>query len=242
MAIWSRIRHFSRSSKYRIYVLEKLAATAGIDLKKILSATGYGFEFLDRIELYKAWKEYLSTLPLENLTVLEISPREKSPWKSYGFKSYEHTDYPEFDICKEKVDRSFDLIIADNVFEHVDNPYSATKNVHAMLNGEGVFLIATPFLMQVHGAPYDYTRWTKNGLRKLLEEGGFQPEMISVRSWGNRKAIKASFHEPPKLGWRRDMRNEPEFPVMVWAMAKKQTISEGASGSYREQRLDIATE
>ena len=202
----------------------KLAATVGIDLSKILSATGYQFEFLDRIELYKSWEEYLSALPTESMMVLEISPQENSRWKSYGFRSYEHTVYPEFDICEETLDKSFDLIIADNVFEHVAKPYSAAKNVRSMLNSGGVFLMATPFLMRVHGAPDDYTRWTESGLRMFLEEAGFRPEMISVHSWGNRKAVKASFDEFPRFGWRRDMRNEPEFPVMIWAMAKKQAI------------------
>ena len=39
-------------------------------------------------------------------------------------------NFPEYDICNEVYgNKKYDLIIADNVWEHLKYPYKATKNV-----------------------------------------------------------------------------------------------------------------
>ena len=40
--------------------------------------------------------------------------------------------------------KKYDLIIADNVWEHLKYPYKATKNVFDMLK-RWIFLVITPF-------------------------------------------------------------------------------------------------
>ena len=55
-----------------------------------------------------------------------------------------------------------------------------------MLRDDGLFLIATPFMIKIHGHPQDYTRWTPDGLRAFLEDCDFVAE---VHAWGNRKAV-----------------------------------------------------
>jgi hypothetical protein len=57
------------------------------------------------------------------------------------FKSYESVGFPNFDVCKDSLARKFDLIIAEQVFEHVLWPYRAGKNVFSMLRDGGYFLI-----------------------------------------------------------------------------------------------------
>jgi hypothetical protein len=44
---------------------------------------------------------------------------------NFNFKSYTSTDFRDFDICAETLDRQFDLIIADQVFEHLPWPMRA---------------------------------------------------------------------------------------------------------------------
>jgi hypothetical protein len=87
-----------------------------------------------------------------------------------------------------------------------------------MLKDDGVFMLATPFLVRIHAYPNDYTRWTPDGLRGFLEDAGFDAE---IHAWGNRKAVAANFKRWAAFGWGRDLRNEPDFPVNVWAYARK---------------------
>jgi hypothetical protein len=53
----------------------------------------------------------------------------------------------------------------------------------------------------------------------FLEDCGLTAE---VRGWGNRKTTKANFARWRDCGRRRDLKNEPDFPLRVWAYARKQ--------------------
>ena len=119
------------------------------------------------------------------------------------------------------LDREFDLIIADQVFEHLPWPMRAGRNVYQMLRPGGYFIIATPFLVRVHDVPIDCSRWTKQGLSYLLQECGFQEQDIKLDAWGNRKCLKANLFKWRRYGWYRSLANEPNFPIMVWAIAQK---------------------
>ena len=70
------------------------------------------------------------------------------------------------------LDDTFDLIIAEQVFEHLLWPYRAARNVHRMLRPGGSFLITTPFLVKIHPVPNDCSRWTETGMKHLLAEAG----------------------------------------------------------------------
>jgi len=187
----------------------------------LLRPLGYQSHQWGRIEYNQDWKNYLSNLDYKNLNAFEISPGERTTWRDFGFKSYTSRQYPEYDVCKQTLDKSFDIIIADNVFEHVEKPYSAGKNVYSMLNPGGIFLIVTPFLIKLHGGGADYTRWTPKGLVGFLEECNFKCKNIAVKSWGNRSCVRANLKYWAPYGWHRSMKNEGNYPVNVWAYAKK---------------------
>ena len=90
----------------------------------------------------------------EQKHVLEISG---SAWNGLlPFKSYQSILYPEIDICAGPIrGKKFDLIIVEQVFEHLQYPYRAGKNLLAMLNPGGYLLLTTPFLIKVHREPLD---------------------------------------------------------------------------------------
>ncbi len=154
------------------------------------------------------------------LRTLEISG---SRWKSLCvFRDYKSASYPGYDVCAAPLDETFDLIIAEQVWEHLTRPYQACKNVHAMLASGGHFLLTTPFLIRVHGAPIDCSRWTELGLRYLLAECGFPFEKIRTGSWGNRACLKANLKRWIQYRpWLHSLHNETDCPVMVWALAQK---------------------
>jgi SAM-dependent methyltransferase len=159
-----------------------------------------------------------------DLSVLEISPGgPNSPWRALRFREYVGADYPDFDICRDSLDQQFDLIIADQVFEHLLWPYRAARNVHAMLKPGGHFISTTPFLIRVHQNPVDCSRWTELGIKHLLAEAGFDIDKIRTGSWGNLACVRANLVAPgwARIGWGRSMQNEAQFPVAVWAIAER---------------------
>jgi SAM-dependent methyltransferase len=189
-------------------------------LRNAIRATGYDTTDWVRTVMYRKAFDFIATLEPERLDVLEISGGNQ--WKrALRFKSYESTQYPDFDVCTDTLPRQFDLIIADQVFEHVKWPSRAGRNVWKMLRPGGAFVISTPFLIRVHRVPVDCSRWTAEGLSYLLQECGFEENDIQVDSWGNRSCVKANLNRWRKRGFFGSLRNEPDYPVMVWAFAKK---------------------
>jgi SAM-dependent methyltransferase len=67
-------------------------------------------------------------------------------------------------------DESFDVIVANNVIEHLKNPALGVAEMRRVLRPEGTILYTIPFLYPVHEAPNDYTRFTASGLRQLFSE------------------------------------------------------------------------
>ncbi|MBC9073652.1 methyltransferase domain-containing protein [Thauera sp. CAU 1555] len=186
--------------------------------KRILSTVGYDWGHWTRTVMYRECKALIRELGPERLDAMEISAGDK--FQQLPFRSFTEMNYPEYDICKDRLPGEFDLIIADQVWEHLLWPYRATRNVHAMLRPGGYFLVTTPFLIRRHEIPYDCTRWTEMGMKHFLAECGFDIERIRTWSWGNRACIKANFSRWARRGWFGSLRNEPDFPVTVWALAQ----------------------
>ena len=182
-------------------------------------AAGYQSELWSRVVMNSETHRLVRELGPENLCAIEISG---DGWSKEDFKSYRSVQYPEYDVCAGPIGDTFDLVIAEQVFEHVLWPYRAGRNVYVMLNPGGHFLITVPFLVKIHGAPVDCTRWTETGLRYFLAECGFPLETTRTGSWGNRRCIQANYKEW-KYFYRRlnSLENEPDFPFHVWALARK---------------------
>ena len=191
-----------------------------IKLKRALNLIGYTTTDWVRVVMYKRCFAFVQSLGPERLEVLEISAGPQ--WRRvFQFKSYTETQFPEVDICSETLDQQFDLIVADQVFEHLPFPYRAGKNVFSMLRPGGWFVIAVPFLVRVHRVPIDCSRWTEQGLSFFLQECGFTETRITTDSWGNRSCAKSNFKSWKQYGWYRSLKNESDYPVMVWAFAQK---------------------
>jgi SAM-dependent methyltransferase len=188
-------------------------------LEKVARWVGYDKTHITRVIAYRAVDQFLDTLGTERLDALEISAGWK--WRDRAWGSFTEMNWPEHDICVDKIDQQFDVIIADNVFEHLKYPYRAAKNVHAMLKPGGKFINITPFLIRHHPIPLDCSRWTELGMVHFLEEAGFDPDRTTTGSWGNARAVKANFHRWARAGWERRFKNDSNFPITVWAIAEK---------------------
>lgn len=178
-----------------------------------------------RVVMNREIERFIRSLICPQLDVLEISGSGSQG--RYAFRSYRSTSYPDYDVCAGPLAlEQFDLVIAEQVFEHVPRPDLAAKNVYQMLRPRGIFVISTPFLLKVHGYPFDFYRWTESGMRQLLETAGFF--ISATGSWGNRQCLAADM--TADLAWtaydplRHSLENERQFPIVVWAFAEKRKL------------------
>jgi uncharacterized protein YbaR (Trm112 family)/SAM-dependent methyltransferase len=65
-------------------------------------------------------------------------------------------------------DGAFDCIISQAVLEHVLDPGQCVGEFYRVLKPQGYVYSETPFMQQVHGGSYDFTRFTKSGHRWLF--------------------------------------------------------------------------
>jgi SAM-dependent methyltransferase len=192
-------------------------------VRRMLRAVGYDTTDWIRVVMYRRCFEFVRSLKPELLDVLEIAAGPQ--WcREFSFKTYTPANYPDYDVCEGPLPgQQFDLIIADQVFEHLKRPYRAGRHVYEMLRAGGYFVVTVPFLVRLHDSPIDCSRWTETGLSYLLQECGFAENDIQTEAWGNRACIKANFKAWRRYGWYRPLANEPNFPVVVWAFARKPT-------------------
>ncbi len=197
---------------------------ASTTLERIARAIGYDKTHITRVVAYRAIDAWLDARGTDRLDALEISAGWK--WRDRAWGSFTEMNWPDHDICdgplaKDGSTGQFDIVIADNVWEHLKYPARAARHVHAMLRPGGHFINITPFLIRHHPIPLDCSRWTELGMRHFLEDSGFDPDAVTTGSWGNAHAVKANFHRWARAGWTRNWRNDPDFPVTVWAIARK---------------------
>jgi SAM-dependent methyltransferase len=180
---------------------------------------------LNRIIMQRTSRDWVRALGPETLDAAEISGR----WgENLGFKSYRRFHFPGSDPCKgpfrdeQGTLLTFDIILANQVWEHVDRPYAATQNVFQMLRPGGWFWVAVPFYIPYHARPVDCSRWTARGLKNLLVEGGFPEEAIRSAQWGNRAAALRNMEPswPPEFH-DDDLTDDPDFPLVSWALAQR---------------------
>lgn len=186
---------------------------------RVACGVGYDKTHITRTVAYRAVDAWLDRQPCETFDTLEIAAGWK--WRQRRWGSFSEMNWPDHDICTDVFPHTFDLVIADNVWEHLLHPWQAARNVLQMLKPGGVFVNITPFMIRHHPVPTDCTRWTELGMRHFLADCGFDPQRIETGSWGNAAAVKANLHRWARTGWRRALPNDLNFPVTVWAIARK---------------------
>jgi len=156
------------------------------------------------------------------LDVVEVSG---DAWRDiFEWKSYAATSYPAFDICQSSFDKSYDLIIAEQVFEHIRYPARAAKNIFDSLRPDGYALITVPCMFHLHPTPLDCWRWTPQGLSFLFEDAGFERSRIMTDSWGNVECFVQHAKDTsvaPAYTPDLSLINQSHVPIVVWGLAQK---------------------
>jgi len=161
--------------------------------------------------------EFISKLNIEKLEAVEISGTDNS---IYNWKSYTSYLYPDFDLLDPgQITKQFDVVLCEQVLEHVQDPFHATRTLYDLTIPGGVLVISTPFLIRLHGMPDDYWRFTPSAIVILLEKAGF--EAIEVHTWGNKRAVRNNLNNWQNYRFYHSLRNNLSIPVVVWAFARK---------------------
>ena len=77
-------------------------------------------------------------------------------------------------------DDSFDVVVSQEVFEHLPDPWGALREVRRTLKPGGRLYLQVPFVIGYHAGPADYWRFTHQGLERLLEGAGFQIDRLET--------------------------------------------------------------
>ena len=88
------------------------------------------------------------------------------------------------------VEGMFDGVIVQAVLEHVLDPGKCVSEIHRVMKPGGVIYAETPFMQQLHGRQFDFTRFTLLGHRRLLR--GFT-EIASGAAAGPGMALAWSY-------------------------------------------------
>jgi SAM-dependent methyltransferase len=78
-----------------------------------------------------------------------------------------------FDSKTTLPDNYCDIVLSNQVLEHVDTPSGYLHEALRILKPGGFLLISTHGYWFYHPTPNDYWRWTSAGLRKTIEAEGF---------------------------------------------------------------------
>jgi SAM-dependent methyltransferase len=83
-------------------------------------------------------------------------------------------------------DDQFDTVFSTQVIEHVDDPFKMLSECFRVLKKGGYLILSAPFTWELHEEPYDFYRFTKYGLKSMLEKHGF--DVIYVNPNGGKWA------------------------------------------------------
>ena len=160
----------------------------------------------------------------QNVNILEIGGRLQTYYKILITSYFDNSTYSNMDItntaddviigditdCKNIKDNSYDIIISSDVFEHINKPWDAAKEIIRILKPNGLSLHSTLFSWRYHPCPNDYYRFTHEGM-KVLFEGLEHLESYLDDTERRRDIIKYNKSNIPnkkdKLGgWRENWR------------------------------------
>lgn len=114
----------------------------------------------------------------------------------------------------------FDCFVASAVFEHLERPWVAAREVSRILAPGGLFYVGTHQCFPLHAHPHDYFRFSREALRLVLEDAGL---VVEAADYKHRCVIV-----PPEAMMERayvDIWNaiEPAY-ILVYAAGRKKAL------------------
>ena len=79
-------------------------------------------------------------------------------------------------LLPREPDASYDVVLSTQVLEHVPDAPRYLAEALRLLRPGGALILTTHGLIPEHGCPYDFTRWTSDGLARAVSDAGFVVE------------------------------------------------------------------
>ena len=131
-----------------------------------------------QLEIFKKFKidgDIIEFGASEKIDKNFCNPKLKNCKVTYSNINPSNAEFLNIDLQKEiSVEMKYDYIIIFNVLEHLLDPNLALRNLSKICKANGKVIGSTPFLFRVHGAPKDYSRFTKDHLKELLKSNNFK--------------------------------------------------------------------
>jgi SAM-dependent methyltransferase len=97
-----------------------------------------------------------------------------SDYRRADFVEMSYLDYVIGDDSRvSEADAVFDIVLSTQVAEHVSHPAGYFAECFRLLKPGGRLICTTHGTYPDHGCPYDFQRWTADGLRRDLIAAGF---------------------------------------------------------------------
>lgn len=182
-----------------------------------------------RIAMYLSHERYIREVILDRISrpkVIEFGGSNGYIKSLFSGAEYEVApNAPEVDIqdLSAYATDSYDVIVLDEILEHVERPWVAVDQLKRLLRPGGCLITSSPFMIAVHKVPMDYWRFTRDGLEVLLH--GFSE--VESFSWGNRGSVEYLMGGMMVTGRQAvedgafDLADKEKFAVSVWAYAWK---------------------
>lgn len=111
----------------------------------------------------------------------------------------------------------FDAVVCAELLEHVYDPRRVIGEVARVLRPGGRVLITVPFLVQIHGDPDDFGRYTDSFWRRALLDAGF--EGVMIESQGHFWSVQID----ALRSWFLNLRQQSSgrrwwFPIVTWGL------------------------
>lgn len=178
-----------------------------------------------------------------------------SPYRTlFACNQYLRADYvksPGLDFVIEDdgrvdlPDGSCDCVLSTQVLEHVREPARYLAEAHRVLRPGGALILTTHGIWEDHGCPYDFWRWTRDGLCVEVERSGFEVRTTAQLTTGDRARL---FLFAPVLDRISESRRSL-LGVALWLLRKTiwgrvESRNKWADHRYRRQKmiLDAASD
>lgn len=136
-------------------------------------------------------------------------------------------------------DESFQAVVVQAVLEHVLDPIRCVAEIRRVLKPDGIVCADTPFIQQVHGREFDFTRFTRLGHRRLFREfdeieSGITGGPGQALAWSMRYFLLSFFSSPLLRGMASGLARAAFFwlkyldPLLI----NKPGALDAASGFY----------
>ncbi len=73
---------------------------------------------------------------------------------------------------------SIDVVLCNQVLEHESEPDKLLVEISRILKEGGLLILSAPQMGRLHGEPYDYYRYTRWGLKYLIEKNGMKIDIV----------------------------------------------------------------